>query len=183
MVKVTLRVSAAIEAYPSLSIHPFLSPLLLHLQCRVWWHESRYGGRVGLAALSSEVPPSAGNTGEWGQQERERWSDPIYKCIPPLPVCTMQISQQRRWICILMKAWDISEKCWIWLSSLQAQGLPALLLEPNTLAFFKAWTCMPGFGAGLWLCFCLRARPSFHFSNQIKEYKVTEQEMEPMSRR
>lgn len=81
------------------------------------------------------------------------------------------------------KAWDISEKCWIWLSSLQAQGLPALLLEPNTLAFFKAWTCMPGFGAGLWLRFCLRARPSFHFSNQIKEYKVTEQEMEPMSRR
>lgn len=103
MVKVTLRVSAAIGAHPSLSIHPFLSPVLLRLQCRVWWHESRYGAGVGLAALSSEVPPSVGNTGEWGQQERERWSDPIYKCIPPLPVCTMQISQQRRWICILIR--------------------------------------------------------------------------------
>lgn len=184
VVKVTSRVLAASGAYPSFSIHPFVSPLPppFAMQRRKW-HESRYEGRVGLAALSSEVPPSVGNTGEWGQQERERWSDPIYKCIPPLPVCTTQISQQRRWICILMKTWGIYEKCWIWLSSLHAQGLPSLLLEPNTLTFFKAWRRMPGFGAALWLCFCLRARPSFHFGNQIKECKATEQETEPTSKR
>lgn len=46
-----------------------------------------------------------------------------------------------------MKIWDIYEKCWIWLSSLQAQGLLSLPLEANKLTFFKAWTCMPGFGA------------------------------------
>lgn len=46
-----------------------------------------------------------------------------------------------------MKIWGIFEKCWIWLSSLQAEGLLSLLLEPNALPFFKAWTCMPGFGA------------------------------------
>lgn len=33
------------------------------------------------------------------------------------------------------------------------------------------------------LCFCLRAKPSFHSSNQTKEYKVTEQEAEPTSDR
>lgn len=48
-----------------------------------------------------------------------------------------------------MKTWGIYEKRWIWLSSLKAQGLLSLLLEPNSLAFFKAWTCMPGFGAAV----------------------------------
>lgn len=35
----------------------------------------------------------------------------------------------------------------------------------------------------LWLCFCLRAKPSFHFGNQIKKCKDTEQEAEPSNKR
>lgn len=35
----------------------------------------------------------------------------------------------------------------------------------------------------LWLCFCLRAEPGFHFSNQIKECKVTEQNAGPTRKR
>jgi len=36
-----------------------------------------------------------------------------------------------------MKTWGTDEKCWIWLSSLQAQDLLALLLEHNTDTFLK----------------------------------------------